>query len=63
MDNPQGFLDSINFWGSRGLAYGDSVDKGKPYILTTADRGESWTKVDPENLPDSPYGKLLFTCK
>ena len=60
MDKPNGFLDSISFWGARGLAYGDSVDEGKPYILTTEDQGRSWAKTDPESLPDSVNGKIIW---
>ena len=54
LDHPKGFLDSIEFWNNDqyGLAYGDSFD-GKPYILKTENRGQSWTRIDPSTLPDA----------
>ena len=59
MDHPKGFLDSIEFWDDnlRGLAYGDSVDEGKPYLLRTEDEGESWSKISPDYLPASDKGE------
>ena len=60
MDNPNGFLDSISFWGARGLAYGDSVNAGKPYVLTTEDQGRSWAQINPQSMPDSVNGNIVW---
>ena len=51
MDEPDGFLDCLDFWdASRGFAYGDSFD-GAPYVLVTADGGRRWSRVPPRDLP------------
>lgn len=51
MEEPDGFLDCLDFWdASRGFVYGDSFD-GAPYILVTDDGGRRWSRVPPDNLP------------
>jgi photosystem II stability/assembly factor-like uncharacterized protein len=45
------FFDAMAFWDAqRGLAMSDSVD-GHFVILSTADGGDTWTRVAPEGLP------------
>lgn len=51
MDEPNGFLDCLDFWDAkRGFAYGDSFD-GVPYILVTDNGGKRWTRVRSSDLP------------
>ena len=51
MDEPDGFLDCLDFWdGGRGFVYGDSFD-GAPYVLVTGNGGKRWTRVSPSDLP------------
>ena len=51
MDEPDGFLDCLDFWDAdRGFAYGDSFD-GVPYVLVTGDGGKRWSRVLPRDLP------------
>ncbi|MDW3196580.1 MAG: hypothetical protein R8G66_29660 [Cytophagales bacterium] len=60
MDHPNGFLNSIDFWDDQiGLAYGDSFD-GKPYLMKTEDGGHTWSRIDPEVLPDAEEGEGGF---
>jgi len=62
MDHPEGFLDCMDFWDrERGLAWGDSVD-GELYILTTADGGRSWRRIDPTRLPAALDGEGGFAA-
>ena len=61
MDDERGFLDCLDFWDDRGVAYGDSFD-GVPYILRTEDRGRSWVRLEPSALPAAPDGEGGFAA-
>jgi photosystem II stability/assembly factor-like uncharacterized protein len=61
-DDEKAFLDAMSFWdANHGIAFGDSVDK-KFYILTTADGGNTWTRVPPENLPPAQGNEGAFAA-
>lgn len=61
-DDEKAFLDAMSFWdANHGIAFGDSVDK-KFYILTTADGGNTWTRVPPENLPPAQENEGAFAA-
>jgi photosystem II stability/assembly factor-like uncharacterized protein len=61
-DDEKAFLDAMSFWdANHGIAFGDSVDK-KFYILTTADGGNMWTRVPPENLPPAQENEGAFAA-
>jgi photosystem II stability/assembly factor-like uncharacterized protein len=56
------FLDAVAFWDRRnGIALSDPVD-GKFFILTTADRGRSWTRLPPDRLPAILPGEAAFAA-
>jgi photosystem II stability/assembly factor-like uncharacterized protein len=59
MTHPDGFLDAMDFWDHRGIAYGDAIDS-KPFILVTSDSGKSWQRLDPNSLPDAQKGEGGF---
>ena len=62
MDEPEGFLNCLDFWDSeRGFAYGDSFD-GAPYVLVTEDGGQIWQRVPHESLPPSNAGEGGFAA-
>jgi photosystem II stability/assembly factor-like uncharacterized protein len=55
------FLDGMAFWdATHGLAFSDPVG-GKLVILRTID-GESWQRVDPENIPPVLPGEASFAA-
>jgi photosystem II stability/assembly factor-like uncharacterized protein len=61
-DDEKAFLDAMSFWdANHGIAFGDSVDL-KFYILTTADGGNTWTRVPPENLPPAQANEGAFAA-
>lgn len=61
-DDEKAFLDAMSFWDTNhGIAFGDSVDK-KFYILTTADGGNTWSRVPPENLPPAQENEGAFAA-
>jgi len=61
-DDEKAFLDAMSFWdANHGIAFGDSVDK-KFYILTTADGGNTWSRVSPENLPAAQENEGAFAA-
>ena len=50
-DDPKAFLDAMSFWDAKhGIVFGDSIDK-QFYILTTADGGQTWSRLPQTNLP------------
>jgi len=52
MENEQGFIDAVQFWGNgQGLVYGDAIDS-LAYILKTSDFGRSWMRI-----PTAPLAK------
>ena len=62
MDEPEGFLDCLDFWdGRRGFAYGDNFD-GVPYILVTDDGGRSWNRVGAGAAPAANDGEGGFAA-
>ena len=61
MEDERGFLDCLDFWDERGIAYGDSFD-GVPFVLRTEDAGLSWTRVSAESLPAAPEGEGGFAA-
>ena len=61
-DDEKAFLDAMSFWNANhGIVFGDSVDK-KFYILTTADGGNTWSRVPPENLPPAQVNEGAFAA-
>ncbi len=61
-DDEKAFLDAMSFWdANHGIAFGDSVDK-QFYILTTADGGNTWSRVPPENLPPAQGNEGAFAA-
>ena len=61
-DHPEAFLDCMDFWSpERGLVYGDAVD-GVPFLLSTEDGGESWSRVRPDALPPALEGEGGFAA-
>lgn len=62
MQDSLGFLDCMDFWDeSRGIAYGDAIDKF-PYILLTNDGGQSWTRADTSQMPKAGKGEGGFAA-
>lgn len=61
MDHPEGFLDCLDFWDTRGFAYGDAVD-GSPYVLMTEDGGVTWRRADAATLPGALAGEGGFAA-
>jgi len=60
--HPDAFLDCMDFWSpDRGLVYGDEVD-GVPFLLSTEDGGDSWTRVDGDGLPRALDGEGGFAA-
>jgi photosystem II stability/assembly factor-like uncharacterized protein len=61
-DDENAFLDAMSFWDpNHGIVFGDSVDK-KFYILTTADGGNTWSRVPPKNLPPAQQNEGAFAA-
>jgi photosystem II stability/assembly factor-like uncharacterized protein len=61
-DDEKAFLDAMSFWdANHGIAFGDSVDL-KFYILTTADGGNTWSRVPSENLPPAQGNEGAFAA-
>ncbi len=61
-NDEKAFLDAMSFWNANhGIAFGDSVDK-QFYILTTADGGNTWSRVPPENLPPAQENEGAFAA-
>ena len=61
-DDEKAFLDAMSFWdANHGIVFGDSVDK-QLYILTTADGGNTWSRVPPENLPPAQENEGAFAA-
>jgi photosystem II stability/assembly factor-like uncharacterized protein len=61
-DDPDAFLDCIDFWSvDRGLAYGDAIDAA-PFILETSDGGVTWSRVPADALPPALDGEGGFAA-
>jgi photosystem II stability/assembly factor-like uncharacterized protein len=61
-DDEKAFLDAMSFWdANHGIAFGDSVDL-KFYILTTADGGNTWSRVPTESLPPAQANEGAFAA-
>ena len=62
MEDSAGFLDCIDFWDEQnGIAYGDAIDN-YPYILLTADGGNSWNRADTTRMPKAGKGEGGFAA-
>lgn len=62
MDDARGFLDCLDFVDDRrGYAYGDAFD-GVPYLLQTADGGQTWARVPASELPAAGEGEGGFAA-
>lgn len=62
MQDSAGFLNTIEFWDNQnGLAFGDSFN-GNYFILKTTDGGQSWERVNPQNLPIPGKGEGGFAA-
>jgi photosystem II stability/assembly factor-like uncharacterized protein len=56
------FLDAIAFWDLRnGIALSDPVD-GRFFLLITNDKGATWTRIPPEQLPPVLPGEAAFAA-
>lgn len=61
-DDEKAFLDAMSFWdANHGVVFGDSINK-QFYILTTADGGNTWSRVPPENLPPAQENEGAFAA-
>ncbi|HET6974829.1 MAG TPA: hypothetical protein VFI24_00785 [Pyrinomonadaceae bacterium] len=61
-NDEKAFLDAMSFWdANHGIVFGDSVNE-QFYILTTADGGNTWTRVPPENLPPAQGNEGAFAA-
>jgi len=61
-DDEKAFLDAMSFWdANHGVAFGDSINK-QLYILTTADGGNTWSRVPTENLPPAQENEGAFAA-
>jgi photosystem II stability/assembly factor-like uncharacterized protein len=61
-DAPQAFLDGVDFIDAdRGIAFSDPVD-GSFLVITTHDRGRSWTEISQSVLPPSIDGEAGFAA-
>lgn len=61
-DDEKAFLDAMSFWDeNHGIAFGDSVNQ-QFYILTTADGGNTWSRVPPANLPPAQGNEGAFAA-
>ena len=61
-EDEKAFLDAMSFWdATHGIVFGDSVDK-QFYILTTADGGQTWSRVSPVNLPPAQANEGAFAA-
>ncbi|MFY0688955.1 MAG: hypothetical protein JXQ90_17425 [Cyclobacteriaceae bacterium] len=59
MDDPNGFLDCMDFWDDkRGVVYGDAIGE-QPYILVTRDGGQTWN-FPTGNMPQAGNGEGGF---
>ncbi len=59
-EDPNAFYDCFSFWDRRrGFAFSDSHD-GEFTILRTEDGGDTWTRVDPADVPDARPGEGSF---
>ncbi len=56
------FYDSMKFWNdNEGIAIGDPTD-GCMSVIITRDGGNSWKKIDCENLPKVETGEAAFAA-
>jgi photosystem II stability/assembly factor-like uncharacterized protein len=56
------FLDAIAFWDVKhGIALSDPVD-GRFFILSTNDRGHTWNRIPPAQLPPMLPGEAAFAA-
>lgn len=61
-DDEKAFLDAMSFWDAdHGVAFGDSINK-QFYILTTANGGNTWSRVPTENLPPAQENEGAFAA-
>lgn len=56
------FFDCMKFYDSKnGIAIGDPIG-GYPYILKTHDQGETWNRINVENIPKADSGEACFAA-
>ncbi len=61
-EDPNAFFDCFSFWDrERGFAFSDSHD-GEFTLIRTMNGGETWTRVDPEYIPDARDGEGSFAA-
>lgn len=61
-DDPEIFIDGIDFWDQKhGIIHGDPV-KGKMTLIETFDGGYTWLELPPENRPDMFKGEASFAA-
>ena len=62
MEMESGFLNAFAFWDeNRGVVVGDPVD-GHLFIMRTEDSGETWARVEFENIPFALEGEAGFAA-
>lgn len=61
-NHPKAFYDSIEFWNDlEGIAIGDPTDECMSIIITR-DGGETWVKLNCNNLPKAKDGEAAFAA-
>lgn len=62
LDDTNAFIDGITFTESgTGIAYGDPL-KGRLLVLSSSDRGETWTTLPTEQCPEMHPGEASFAA-
>lgn len=56
------FFDGIDFWDKRnGIAFSDPID-GKFFIIKTKDGGNTWSPINPVNIPKNQENEAAFAA-
>jgi photosystem II stability/assembly factor-like uncharacterized protein len=60
--DPAAFFDGMDFFDdNHGLLIGDPVDE-KPYLLETKDGGKTWSRLNPDRIPNLIPGEYAFAA-
>jgi len=61
-EDANAFFDCFSFWDTqRGFAFSDSYD-GEFTLIRSMNGGETWTRVNPEHIPDARDGEGSFAA-